>query len=121
MSAYQLSVVMPAAVMGPKVFAYFRNLSVDEAIIDLSSKVPATEFESSFGASHEMLPQLVAAKTVTINRLMELVPEGTPDPTPFVYDKSLYLCAGLSSLAFLTNATLRPLSKDLHSNDSKEH
>ena len=117
MSAYQLSVVMPAALIGPQVVAHFRNLSVNEAIAELSSQVPAAEFQSAFGASHDMLPQLVEARTVTINRLMELVPEHTPDPTPFVYDKSLYLCAGLYSLAFLTNATLQQLEKRLHATD----
>ncbi|CAN0273210.1 unnamed protein product [Ectocarpus fasciculatus] len=26
---------------------------------------------------------------------MELVPAGTPDPTPFIYDSTLYTMAGL--------------------------
>ena len=40
---------------------------------------------------------------------MELVPAGTIDPTPYVYDKTLYVCAGLQSVAFLTNQLLKPI------------
>lgn len=114
MSAYQLSVVMPASFIGPQVVAYFRNWSVDEAITDLSQQVPPADFVNAFGAPHDSLAQLVEAKTVNINRLMELVPEGTPDPTPFVYDKTLYTMAGLYSVAFFTNAMLRPVDPSLH-------
>lgn len=90
MSAYQLSVVAPASFIGPQIVAYFRNWSVNDAIQDLSSQVSPEKFHDTFGAGHETLPQLVEAKTVTINRLLELVPDGTPDPTPFVYDRTMY-------------------------------
>ena len=73
-----------------QIVAYFRNGSVTDAIEDLSSKVSPEQFRDTFGAGHETLPQLIEAKTVTINRLMELVPAGTPDPTPFVYDRTMY-------------------------------
>ena len=140
MSAYQLSVVMPASFFGPQVVAYFRQWSTSEAIADLSSQVSPEEFEGAFGASHEELSSLVEAKTVTINRLMvrghatrqpalpdffvgllvcafvgqELVPADTPDPTPFVYDKTLYSMAGLCTCAWVTNALLKPVDPKLH-------
>jgi MFS family permease len=109
LTARQLTVVMPAAYVGPKLTAYFREQSIHSACVDLSSKVDAAHFERAFGAPHEKLPELLDAKTVTINRLMELVPAGTIDPTPYVYDKTLYVCAGLQSVAFLTNQLLKPI------------
>eukprot|EP01046_Picozoa_sp_COSAG06_P010075 COSAG06_NODE_542_length_14469_cov_39.223591_9_plen_154_part_00 len=81
-----------SCVLTAQIVAYFRTWSVNDAIEDLSSKVPPDQFHNTFGAGHETLPQLIDAKTVTINRLMELVPEGTPDPTPFVYDRTMYTC-----------------------------
>ena len=53
------------------------------------AQVDDLAFTSAFGVGKEQLPLLVEKKTVTINRLMELVPEGTTDPTPFVYNDVL--------------------------------
>jgi len=44
----------------------------------------------------------------------ELVPADTPDPTPFVYDKTLYSMAGLCTCAWVTNALLKPVDPKLH-------
>ena len=46
-------------------------------------------FEAAFGAPRDALPALVAAKTVTIPQLMRLVPDGTPDPSPFMHNEML--------------------------------
>lgn len=45
MTARQLSVVMPAAFVGPKVAAYFREKSMNESVIELSSKVDDSKNE----------------------------------------------------------------------------
>lgn len=34
-------------------------------------------------------------KALTIGKLMEIVPAGTMDPTPFIYDSTMYTMAGL--------------------------
>ena len=73
------------------------------------AQVDDLAFTSAFGAGKEQLPLLVEKKTVTINRLMELVPEGTTDPTPFVYNDVLMLCAGVCSVAWVMNQTITPL------------
>lgn len=35
------------------------------------------------------------AKALTIGKLMEIAPAGTVDPTPFIYDSTMYTMAGL--------------------------
>lgn len=35
------------------------------------------------------------AKALTIARLMEIAPGGTMDPTPFIYDSTMYTMAGM--------------------------
>lgn len=35
------------------------------------------------------------AKALTIGKLMEIAPVGTVDPTPFIYDSTMYTMAGL--------------------------
>ena len=104
-----------SAVAGPMGLAYLRSHSYDNAIQDLLQTVDANDslaLERSFGVSlsdEEAVQTLIDAKTLTIEKLLELAPAGTVDPTPFLYDTTLYAGATLMTLAFLSNLAIRPL------------
>lgn len=104
-----------SAVVGPMGLACLRSYSQENSIQDLLSTInshDATALERSFGCSiHDKatIEKLIDAKTLTIEKLMELSPPGTVDPTPFLYDSTCYVAAGLMSLAFLSNLATRPL------------
>jgi hypothetical protein len=110
-----------SAVAGPVGLAYLRSYSYDNAMSDLLLKVEAhdaTALERTFGVSiadEEAIRILTEAKTLTIEKLLELSPAGTVDPTPFLYDTTCYLAAGLMGVAALSNLAIRPLdlSKEL--------
>ena len=57
---------------------------------------------------------MVEAKTVTIAKLMEIVPAGTADPTPTLYNMTMYLMAGLLALALLS---IKPVAAKHHLTD----
>ncbi|KAL9182040.1 hypothetical protein ACHAXT_012383 [Thalassiosira profunda] len=107
-----------SAVAGPMGLAYLRSHSYDNAIQDLLQTVDANDslaLERSFGVSvsdEEAVQTLIDAKTLTIEKLLELAPAGTVDPTPFLYDTTLYAGATLMTLAFLSNLAIRPLDLD---------
>ena len=44
-----------------------------------------------------------AGKTVTLPLLLKLAPEGTPDPSPLLYNDVFYGIAGCSALALACN------------------
>jgi hypothetical protein len=72
----------------------------------------ASALERTFGVSisdKEAMRLLINAKTITIERVLELVPVGTVDPTPFLYDTTCYAAAGLMGVAALSNLAIRPL------------
>jgi len=100
-----------AALAGPVVLSQLRSNSERDAIFKLSDQIPANSFESTFGAPKTELDSLVESKSVTIKSLMELVPEGTTDPTPYLYDSTMYTMAGLMGVATLLNRGVKPLSK----------
>ena len=66
----------------------------------------------------ENLEQLISAKTVTISKLMEVVPEGTIDPTPSLYNSTMYAMAGLLVIAFFSNLFMKPVDKKHHVENS---
>jgi len=98
-----------AGVLGPFAITYLRDLSSTKAIRDLATRVDPAAFQAKFGASVSSLNELVAAKTVTIARLMEIAPAGTVDPTPSLYNTTMFAMAALLVVAFFANLAIRPV------------
>lgn len=103
-----------SAVAGPMGMAMMRQRAVDSATLDLVRAVDDEEaFVQAFGCTlneGERIQTLIDAKTITISRLMEVVPPCTVDPTPFLYDHTCYVAAGLMGVALLANLAINPLS-----------
>jgi hypothetical protein len=54
--------------------------------------------------------KLVESKAITISKLMVLVPPGTLDPTPHLYDTTMYSMTVLMSLAVVAHALVKPVT-----------
>jgi len=100
-----------AGVVGPLAITSLRQSAAGNAIADLASRVDPAVFAQRFGAGLDQLDQLVAAQTVTIGRLMELVPPGTADPTPGLYNSTMYLMAVLLAIGLVSNALMKPVAE----------
>jgi hypothetical protein len=61
------------------------------------------------GAPVSQLPELLASKTVTISQLMKIVPPDTVDPTPFLFNSTMYTLSCLLGCALLCNMAIRPV------------
>ncbi|MCH7503517.1 MAG: OFA family MFS transporter [Proteobacteria bacterium] len=98
-----------AGVLGPLAITSLRESSISSAISDLVARVDPALFAAKFGAGIDQLDALVAQKTVTISKLMEIAPAGTIDPTSSLYNTTMYLMAALLFVALLANAAMRPV------------
>jgi len=103
-----------AGVLGPVIITSLRSSSINNAINDLATKVDPQVFLDKFGASIDSLDELVKAKTVTIQNLLEILPPGTPDPTSQVYNKTMIVMACLLGVALIANFLVKSV-------DSKHH
>jgi len=103
-----------AGVLGPLAITSLRELSVRRAIDKLVAQVDPVDFQQEFNAPLEQVQTLVEAKTVTIPRLMELVPEGTVDPSSTLYNTTMYLMAALLGIALVSNLLVRPVHPKHH-------
>jgi len=106
-----------AGVLGPFAITTLRENAVNGAIEDLVGAIDPAKFLQSFGAPVDQLNALVEAKTVTIAKLMEIAPPGTLDPTPGLYNQTMYLMAGVLFVALLANAFMRPVHPRHHMNE----
>jgi hypothetical protein len=103
-----------AGVLGPFAITYLRNMSLNDAISDIAVKVDPALFMAKFGAPISQLNDLVAAKTVTVSKLMEIAPAGIVDPTSSLYNTTMYAMAGLLVVAFFANLMIRPVDRKHH-------
>ena len=60
----------------------------------------------------ESAMELLATKTLNISKLLALCPPGTLDPTPHLYDTTMYAMSGLTALAFVAHGLVRPLPQN---------
>jgi MFS family permease len=103
----------------PVAITMLRERAIGSAIRDLVGKVDPARFEAAFGAGIEQLDALVAQQTVTIAKLMEIAPPGTVDPTPGVYNLTMYVMAGLLAIALVANALMAPVAAKHHMRDAQ--
>lgn len=103
-----------AGILGPLAITQLREHSLNKVLHELAAKVDPAAFLQKFGDSIRNLDQLIATKTVTISQLMEIAPPGTVDPTPSLYNTTMFAMAGLLVLAFLANLTIRPVHQKHH-------
>ncbi|MEC8332323.1 MAG: OFA family MFS transporter [Pseudomonadota bacterium] len=103
-----------AGLLGPLAITSLRQNSVTRAINDLVTTIDPQRFEEHFGAPLSQLDALVAKNSVTIARLMEIVPPGISDPTSGLYNSTMILMAVLLAGALISNALMKPVDSRHH-------
>jgi MFS family permease len=98
-----------AGFLGPVAITSLRERASDSAIRDLAGRIDPARFQAAFGAGVEQLETLASRQTVTIAKLMEIAPPGTVDPTPSLYNLTMYMMAALLAIALIANALMRPV------------
>ena len=76
----------------PSILTSLHGNSYNQACVDLAAKCDPRLFEDKFGAGISELQALVDAKTVTIARLLEILPADTLDQPPAIYDSQCTRC-----------------------------
>jgi len=100
-----------ATVAGPTLLLNLRRMAEADALTDLLSRVDPAVFASKFGVGVDQAHHLIQAKTLTISNLMSIMPPGTIDPSPFLYNNTMYTMAGLVSVASVLHFMVKPIDK----------
>lgn len=92
-----------AAIGGPSLLMKLRSIAESKAIADLLAVVDPAVFRENFGAPMESAAELLASKTLTINKLLALAPPGTLDPSPHLYDTTMLALSGLMATSVVVH------------------
>ena len=103
-----------AGVLGTLAITTLREHALRGAIHDVAATVDTGEFATTFGAEVGQLDLLIEKKTVTLAKLLEIAPPGTLDPTPSLYNSTMYLMAFLLFVALVSNALMKPVHPRHH-------
>jgi len=106
-----LTFAAAATVLGPTLLLNLKKMAETEAINDLLTKVDPQVFSAKFGCGLEGAQSLVEAKTLTLSKLMTIMPPGTVDPSPFLYNNTMYTMAALVSTASALHFMVKPVDK----------
>ena len=86
-----------------------RSISRNFSFSELLAKADPTKFQETFGVDMSQVQTLIEAKTLTISKLMTIMPPGTIDPSPFIYNNTMYTMAGLVSLGAALHLMVKPV------------
>jgi len=100
-----------AGIFGPVAITQLRARAQQQAAADLAAQIGDEKFLAVFRAPIADLDVLLASKAVTLQKLLEVAPVGTLDPTPYLYNDVMFVMAGLQALAILSNSRIRPHAK----------
>ncbi len=103
-----------AGVAGPLLITNLRHSAWCDAVKQLASVCDPERFQSTFGVPITSLSELITSNSITIQQLLAIAPAGTADPTPFLYDSTMYAMSGLLAIAFVSNALVRPVHPRFH-------
>ena len=103
-----------AGLIGPLAITMLRERALHGAIHDVAATVDKDEFAATFGAGVGQLDLLIDEKSVTLAKLLEIAPPGTLDPTPGLYDSTMYGMALLLFIALVANALMKPVHPRHH-------
>ena len=109
-----------AGIVGPLATTTLRQHSLDNSIREVAATVDRFRFTETFGAPISQLDVLIENKTVTLSQLLAIAPHGTPDPTPSLYNTTMYLMAFLLFVAMISNALVRPVDSRHYMRDDQE-
>lgn len=95
--------------IGPTIVSQCRQSSYNRSVHELAEFMDPKKFEMEFGANMSDLDMLIESKVVTISRLMQIIQEemGIVDPTPFLYDTTMYAMSGCLGICAIANLALK--------------
>ena len=89
-----------APLLGPTL-TKLRQTSYTQCIEGVIKVCDPESFRIKFGAAIERWKELLELKTITISKVMEIVPEGIIDPSLFLYNFTLYSMGIMLTLAVI--------------------
>ena len=99
-------------IVGPALLLHLRSVEEAKSIEEILRNVDPVLFMSTFnGADISEAAMLVENKTVSLAKLVSILPAHMSDPTPFLYNSTMYSMAALAACSALLHASVKPVDR----------
>jgi len=98
-------------IAGPAILLHLRNKEESKAIDEILVKVDPELFRETFGVNVCQVDVLLETKVLTLSKLVSLLPPGATDPSPFLYNSSMFTMAGLACFAGALHFIIKPVDR----------
>jgi len=98
-------------IAGPAILLNLRNREEANAIDEILLSIDPELFKTTFGLDISQAGHLLDTKVMTLSKLVSVLPPELADPSPYLYNSSLYTMAGLAGVAALLHFAVRPVDR----------
>jgi len=98
-------------IAGPAILLHLRSKEETRAIEEILLNIDPELFKATFDVDISQAGLLLESKVLTLSKLVSLLPPELSDPTPFLYNSSMYTMAGLAGVAALLHFAVRPVDR----------
>ncbi len=108
-------------IAGPWLILGLRGREEREAAAELLSRADSEAFRRIFGCDLSEAAELLetgGATALPLAKLMAVSLPGTVDPSPFLYNTTMYTMASLAALAALSHSLIKPVHPKYHEKKS---
>lgn len=107
-----------SGVLGPTIFSKWRSIENNKAIRNLTEIADTSQFIEKFGVEKDSIETLIENKAINISKLLEICPNGTIDPTPYLYDPAFRTMGCVMAVGALANLAVRPVNPRYFKHDN---
>ena len=98
-------------IIGPAILLNLRSREEARSIDEILTRVDPEVFKSLTGEELSAAQHLLETKSLTLSKLVTVLPPDMPDPSPFLYDSTMYTMAGLAACSAILHYYVKPVDK----------
>lgn len=98
-------------ILGPAILLHLRSVEEARSINTMLIQIDPQVFVKATGQSIDMASSMLETKALTMSKLVTMLPSGMSDPTPFLYNSTMFTMAGLAACSALLHYSITPVNK----------
>lgn len=106
-------------IIGPAILLHLRSIEEAKSIEEILRSLDPEVFKSVIGEDISSASALLENKSLTLSKLVSMLPPDAIDPSPFLYDSSMYTMAGLAACSALLHYSVKPVHRKYFESEKK--
>ena len=98
-------------IIGPAIILHLRSKEESRSVDTILRSIDPEMFKSLTGEDISAAQSLIEAKSLTLSKLVTILPPDITDPSPFLYDSTMYTMAGLAACSALLHYYVKPVDR----------